>query len=214
MRIQEIPGGAGLAVPLKKGQAVRLVNTFGSQVVDTWALAGADTSEYLSVEHTRRMLYNLFPKQGDVFYSNRRSPMLVLEDDTSPGRHDMLFACCDKWLYKHYGCAPSHPNCRDNFLAALFAAGYDATFVPNPLNLWMNIPVHDSERLAIEPPLSRPGDHVVLRALMDLVIVFSACPMDVTPINGEDRIPKPVHLEILSAGKPAEAAASALSGNR
>ena len=214
MRIQEIPGGAGLAVPLKKGQAVRLVNTFGSQVVDTWALAGADTSEYLSVEHTRRMLYNLFPKQGDVFYSNRRSPMLVLEEDTSPGRHDMLFACCDKWLYKHYGCAPSHPNCRDNFLAALFAAGYDATFVPTPLNLWMNLPVHDSERLAIEPPLSRPGDPGVLRALMDLVIVFSACPMDVTPINGEDRIPKPVHLEILAAGKPAEAAASALSGNR
>jgi uncharacterized protein len=204
MRNQEIPGGGGLAIPLKKGQALRLVNTFGSQVVDTWALGGADTSEYLSVEHTRRMLYNLFPKQGDVLYSNRRNPMLALEEDTSPGRHDMLFACCDKWLYKHYGCAPSHANCRDNFLAALFAAGYDATFVPNPLNLWMNIPVRDSERVGIEPPVSRPGDYVVLRALMDLVVVFSACPMDVTPINGEDRTPKPVHVEFLP---PAQAAA-------
>src|ERR1700694_1899444 len=114
---QEIPGGGGLAIPLKKEQALRLVNTFGSQVVDTWALGGADTSEYLSGEHTRRMLYNLFPKQGDVLCSNRRNPMLPLEEDTSPGRHDMLFACCDKWLYKHYGCAPSHANCRDNFLA-------------------------------------------------------------------------------------------------
>jgi uncharacterized protein YcgI (DUF1989 family) len=198
MPIQEIPGGAGLALPLKKGQAARLVNSFGSQVVDTWALAGADTSEYLSVEHTRRMLYNLFPKQGDILYSNRRSPMLILEEDTFPGRHDMLFACCDKWLYKHYGCALGHANCRDNFLAALFAAGYDATFVPNPLNLWMNIPVSQSQHVAIEPPLSRPGDHVVLRALMDLVLVFSACPMDIVPINGEDRTPKPVHLEILS----------------
>jgi hypothetical protein len=180
-----------------------LVNTFGSQVVDTWALAGADTSEYLSVEHTRRMLYNLFPKQGDILYSNRRSPMLLLEEDTSPGRHDMLFACCDKWLYKHYGCAPGHANCRDNFLAALFAAGYDATYVPNPLNLWMNIPVSESQHVAIEPPVSRPGDHVVLRALMDLVLVFSSCPMDIVPINGEDRTPKSVHLEILSAAKPA-----------
>jgi uncharacterized protein YcgI (DUF1989 family) len=203
MPIQEISGGAGLALAIKKCQAARLVNTFGSQVVDTWALAGADTSEYLSVEHTRRMLYNLFPKQGDILYSNRRSPMLLIEEDTSPGRHDMLFACCDKWLYKHYGCAPGHANCRDNFLAALFAAGYDATFVPNPLNLWMNIPVSDSQRVGIEPPLSRPGDHVVLRALMDLVLVFSACPMDIVPINGEDRTPKPVHLEILSAASPA-----------
>ena len=197
MRIQEIPGGAGLAVPLEKDRAVRLVNTFGSQVVDTWALAAADSSEFLSVEHTRRMLYNLFPKRGDVLYSNRRSQMLLLEEDTSPGRHDMLFACCDKWLYKHYGCPPGHANCRDNFMAALFAAGYDATFVPNPVNLWMNIPVSDSEHVAIEPPVSRAGDHVVLRALMDVVLVFSACPMDVTPINGPDLTPKAVHLEML-----------------
>jgi len=34
---------------------------------------------------------------------------------------------------------------------------------------------------------------VVLRALIDCILVFSACPMDVTPINGPDRTPKPVH---------------------
>src|SRR5471032_860766 len=49
MSIQEIPGSTGLSVRLEKGEAIRLVNTFGSQVVDTWALAAADTSEYLSV---------------------------------------------------------------------------------------------------------------------------------------------------------------------
>jgi uncharacterized protein len=199
MPIQEISGGAGLALALKKGQAVRLVNTFGSQVVDTWALAGADTSEYLSVEHTRRMLYNLFPKRGDILFSNRRSPMLLLEEDTFPGRHDMLFACCDKWLYKHYGSPPGHRNCRDNFLEALFEAGHDALLVPNPLNLWMNIPVSDSEKIGMEPPLSRPGDHVLLRALMDVIVIFSACPMDVTPINGPDRTPKAVHFERMGA---------------
>ena len=108
MSIQEIAGGAGLAMTLRAGEAARLVNTFGSQVVDTWALAARDTSEYLSVEHTRRMLGNLFPRLGDAFYSNRRSKMLSLEEDSFPGRHDMLFAACDKWLYKHYGCPPGH----------------------------------------------------------------------------------------------------------
>jgi uncharacterized protein YcgI (DUF1989 family) len=199
MSIQEIAGGAGLAMTLRTGEAARLVNTFGSQVVDTWALGARDTSEYLSVEHTRRMLGNLFPRLGDAFYSNRRSKMLSLEEDSFPGRHDMLFAACDKWLYKHYGCPPGHANCRDNFHAALFAAGYDAPFMPNPVNLWMNIPVRDSQHVAIEPPVSRPGDHVVLRALMDIILVFSACPMDVTPINGEDRTPKAVHLERMPA---------------
>jgi len=199
MSIQEIAGGAGFAMALRAGEAARLVNTFGSQVVDTWALAAGDTSEYLSVEHTRRMLGNLFPRRGDAFYSNRRNKMLSLEEDSFPGRHDMLFAACDKWLYKHYGCPPGHANCRDNFQAALFAAGHDAPFMPNPVNLWMNIPVRDSQHVAIEPPVSRPGDHVVLRALMDIILVFSACPMDVTPINGEDRTPKAVHLERLPA---------------
>ena len=197
MATLEIPGAHGLAVPLAAGEAIRLVNTFGSQVVDTWALARHDSTEYLSVEHTRRMIGNLFPRKGDFFYSNRRSKMLSLEEDTAPGRHDMLFACCDKWLYQHYRCASGHRSCRDNFLEALFAAGFDAHLVPNPVNLWMNIPVDPEGKIDILPPVSRPGDLVILRALMDVIVVFSACPMDVTPINGPDRMPRAVHAEIL-----------------
>jgi uncharacterized protein YcgI (DUF1989 family) len=195
--LHEIPARSSKAIPLAKGQAVRLVNTHGSQVVDTWALNRRDTSEFLSVEHTRRMLYRLFPEKGDALYSNRRTKLLLLEEDTSPGRHDMLLAACDKWLYQHYGCPPGHANCRDNYLAALFEAGFDAHLVPNPLNLWMNIPVSDDKMIALAMPLSKPGDEVVLRALTEIVVVFSACPMDVTPINGADKTPRPVHYEIL-----------------
>jgi len=189
----EIPAGRGAAVALAAGEALRLVNTFGSQVVDTWALNREDISEYLSVEHTRRMLFDLFPGKGDRLFSNRRTPMLLIEEDSSGVRHDMLLACCDSWLYRHYGCAEGHANCRDNFLAALAAIGIAASHVPNPLNLWMNIPVSENRKIALEPPASKPGDLVVLRALIDCILVFSACPMDVTPINGPDRTPKPVH---------------------
>lgn len=193
----EVAGGYGKAFPLRQGQALRVVNTFGSQTVDCWALALPDSSEYLSVEHTRRMLWSLFPRQGDRLFSNRRNAMLLLEEDSSICKHDMLFACCDPWLYKHYGCAPGHRNCRDNFREALFAAGYDSHLVPNPLNLWMNVPVADSERLSLIDPVSKPGDHVLLRGLMDCVVVLSACPMDVMPVNGPDRTPKAVHCEII-----------------
>lgn len=192
-----IPGGHGKAVTLRAGQRIKLVNTFGSQVVDTWALNGSDTSEYLSVEHTRRMNGHIFPDVGDILFSNRRTPMLRLTEDTSPGRHDTIVACCDKWLYKHYGCEPGHRNCRDNFGEALFEAGFDVTVVPNPVNLWMNIPVRNNREISIETPLSKPGDYVVLDALMDCVVIFSACPMDVTPINGDDRMPKSVAFSIL-----------------
>jgi len=189
----EIPAGRSAAVALAAGEALRLVNTFGSQVVDTWALNRRDISDYMSVEHTRRMLFDLFPGKGDRLFSNRRTPMLLIEEDSSGVRHDMLLACCDSWLYRHYGCAEGHANCRDNFLAALAAIGIAASHVPNPLNLWMNIPVSENRKIALEPPASKPGDLVVLRALIDCILVFSACPMDVTPINGPDRTPKPVH---------------------
>ena len=194
----EVAAGSGTAIRLAKGEAIKIVNTFGNQVVDTWALNMADTTEFLSVEHTRRMLFNLFPREGDVLYSNRRTPMLRIERDTSGVKHDMLLACCDSWLYKHYGCKPGHANCRDNFLAALKGAGVTTPHVPNPLNLWMNIPVSNDEALAIAPPASKPGDHVVLRALMDCMLVLSACPMDVTPINGPDCVPRPVHYKLFS----------------
>ncbi|MFO1061362.1 MAG: urea carboxylase-associated family protein [Dongiaceae bacterium] len=195
--MEEIAGGHGRAVALGAGERIRIVNTHGTQVVDSWALARQEVGEYLSVEQTRRMLFRLFPRQGDQLFSNRRNPMLLIEEDSSPGHHDMLLACCDPWLYQHYGCPPGHRNCRDNFREALLAEGFEWVLVPNPLNLWMNIPVTGNDAIAIAPPLSRPGDHVLFRALVDLVLVLSACPMDVTPINGEDRTPRPVHFERL-----------------
>jgi len=194
-----LPPAHGLAFRLAKGGGLKLTNTFGSQVVDTWALNAHDTSEVLSVEQTRRMLGRLFPAKGDALYSDRRNEMLLLEEDTSPGLHDMLFASCTPWIYQHYGCPPGHRNCRDNFYGALDAIGVSRVPLPNPLNLWMNIPVTNNRDVAIATPLSKPGDWLVLRAQMDVIVVLSSCPMDVTPINGDDRTPRPVECEVLAA---------------
>ncbi|MEQ8652867.1 MAG: urea carboxylase-associated family protein [Kiloniellales bacterium] len=152
----EVPGGHGRAVALRAGQALTLRNTHGSQVVDTWALSAADPSEYLSVEQTRRMNAGLFVRQGQPFWSNRRNPMLTLEEDSFPGRHDMLIACCDPWLYRHFDCPDGHRNCHDNFLEALRALDLEAPPVPNPVNLWTNVPV-DGEAIDVTTPLrARP----------------------------------------------------------
>jgi len=181
--MKEIPGGGADAVP------------------DTWYVSAADASEQLSVEHTRRMLFALFPQEGDTLFSDRRTPLLKLETDTSGCRHDMLFACCDPWLYRFYGRAPGHANCHDNCIAALSRHGIEISHVPNPINFWMNVRVADNRRLALKPPASKPGDFIVLRALEDVVVVFSACPMDITPVNG-DRTPRSVAYRTMSARSP------------
>jgi uncharacterized protein len=57
-------------------------------------------------------------------------------------------------------------------------------FTPAPLNLFMNIPVHDDRRtVSFEAPTCKPGQYVVLRAEMDLVVAMSACPQDILKIN-------------------------------
>ena len=196
MGMVEIPARTGTAVLVSKGARIKITNTFGSQVVDTWALNADDTSEYLSVEHTRRMTGKIFVEPNDDFWSNRRNPMLNLEVDTSPGRHDMLVACCDRWLYKHLRCAPGHANCHDNYLDAISRLGIAQRPVPNPVNLWMNFPI-EGNRLIVGTPLRKPGDYVVLRALMNVIVIMSACPMDVVPINGPDCTPRAVHYEIM-----------------
>ena len=201
MPLVEVDGGSSAAIRLRAGEAVQLINTHGSQVVDTWCLSAADITEYLSVEHTRRMLGRLFPQEGDPLYSNRRTALLTLETDTAGCLHDMLVACCDKWLYQFYGAPPGHANCHDNYLHALAQHGIVTERVPNPINFWMNVPVVDNARIALNAPVSKAGDSIVLRALRDVIVIFSACPMDITPVNGEDRIPKSVAYEVMGDGR-------------
>jgi uncharacterized protein YcgI (DUF1989 family) len=48
----------------------------------------------------------------------------------------------------------------------------------------MNIPWTPDGTLSWAEPISTPGSYVRLRAEMDLVVAFSACPQDILPING------------------------------
>jgi hypothetical protein len=194
-----VPARSGCAIVLDAGQAIRIVNTHGSQVVDTWALSLEDPGEHLSMQHTRAALLRLTPAKGDSIASNRRRPFLRIEEDTTPGRHDTVIPACDSERYRQLGAPEGHANCCDNFRLALREAGFPEQPVPAPLNLFMNIPWTSDGALSFEPPLSRPGDHIVLRAERPVVIVLSACPQDLVPINGTDCQPTEVHFEVLPA---------------
>jgi len=197
MEPQIIPARRGKAAFAAAGQKIKVTNTHGEQVVDTWAFTRKDLQEFMSMEHTRATLVKLMPALGDHLYTNRRRPILTLVEDTSPGVHDTLMAACDDYRYKLLGCAEYHDNCADNLAAAMRGIGLEAPETPSPLNLFMNIPWSPDGTLAFEPPLSRPGDYVVLEAKLDLVIAFSACPQDILPVNGKAGRPTEAHFQIL-----------------
>ena len=191
-----IPARSGAAVTLSKGQSVEVINTFGQQVVDTWSFRRDEPAEFLSMEHCRSCLEKLHFTRGDTLVSNRRRPMLEIAEDTTPGVHDSLLAACDEGRYRLLGVTGYHANCADNLRTACAAAGLSITGIPAPWNVFQNV-VIENGRLRIEPPRSHPGDYVRLTACVDLVIVFSACPMDIAPTNGAERTPRAVEYRVI-----------------
>jgi uncharacterized protein len=193
----EIPARRGKATRLSARQSVKIVNTYGQQVVDTWAFNAADLREFMSMEHTRIGISRIIPKIGDALVTNHRRPILTLVEDTSGGIHDTLVAACDRWRYELLGAKTYHDNCTDNLAAALGELGLTPPETPSPLNLFMNIPVIDGNAIDVLPPVSTPGSYVTLRAEIDCIVAVSACPQDMVPINGAAMTPTAAHFEII-----------------
>ena len=197
-----IPARGGKAALLEAGQRIRVINTNGQQVVDTWAFNRADLKEFMSMEHSRTFLSRIMARVGDSMATNRRRPILTLVEDTTvegdtAGIHDTLLAACDRYRYELLGCEGYHDNCTDNLAAALAELGLTPPETPSPWNLFMNIPVAADGSVAFVAPVSKPGDYVTLRAEMDCVVAFSACPQDVVPINGVNCTPTEAHFQVL-----------------
>jgi uncharacterized protein len=197
MRLQRIPARQAVAVLVSRGRSVEVVNTYGQQVVDTWAFAATDAAEWMSMEHSRLHIGRVNPVVGDTLVTNRRRAILKVVADTSGGVHDTLLAACDRYRYELLGCAEPHDNCTDNLHAALASVGFAVATTPSPLNLFENARPSADGSIAIAPPVATPGSSVTLSAEMDALLVFSACPQDIVPTNGPDLAPTDAHLRML-----------------
>ncbi|MEX2201287.1 MAG: urea carboxylase-associated family protein [Dongiaceae bacterium] len=199
-----VPAGEGRCRRLARGATLSVVNTHGTQVVDTWAFAVAGDAggipggvpEFMSMEHCREVLKRIVFEPGDILITNRYRPILTVLADTSPGGHDTLIAACSEAMYIQAGRPPGHRNCSDNLRDALAAEKVALPFTPSPWNLFMIAAVIDGHAIDYRRPVSRPGDCVTVRAEMDCLVVVSACPDDVYPTNGGDGTPRDVLLRL------------------
>lgn len=190
-----IPSREARAVRVARGSRFSVVDIEGGQVVDLFAFVAEDLDEHASAEHTRVALDRLFPRVGQAFFTNRRRPILRLDEDRSPGVHDMLCAACDPTRYRELGVAGWHASCQENLHRVMAEIGIETTATPQPINLFMNVEVEPGGSLVWGPALTRPGDHVVLRAELDSIVVASACPQDLNEINHHN--PTPIGIELL-----------------
>ena len=122
--------------------------------------------------------------------------MLLFDTDTTKGHHDALISACNPARYVKMGCDEEHASCEENYRIALENFGGDVLgdngapkIAPTPFNLFMNVQVSEDERLIFRKPTSRQEESVVFKALTEVIIVLSACPMDQTA--SEEWLPQP-----------------------
>jgi hypothetical protein len=173
--VERIAPRTGVAFRLREGQALRVIDAEGVQVADLLAYNEADVREAISNGRTFDYEETISLTAGNRLWSNRSRPMLTIVDD-SLGRHDFLLTPCSEATFRHfYPDRPVHRGCFGNLAEALSPYGVEPDMIPCAFNLFMNVSVAADGRLRVDPPVSRRGDYVRLRAEMDLVVGLTAC---------------------------------------
>ena len=191
--INEIAPRSGVAFTLDKGQSLTVIDPRGEQVADLLAFNRKDIGEAISSGRTLDYASRIFLTTGDPLYSNRSNIMLTIAED-DVGQHDFLLTPCSRDTFRIiYGDTDPHRGCFGNLAAALTPYGVTDDMIPTAFNCFMNVTVDGTTgELKVEPPLSKAGDRIVLRAEMDLIIGLTAC----SALQSNNGSFKPIHWRI------------------
>ena len=174
-----IPARTVKKIEVKKNQSITVIDIEGGQVVDFFAEVTGKPDEFLSTGVTMDCNESLRLKIGDKIYTNLYNPMMeIIKDDV--GEHDLLHPSCRKEMYDFfYHNGDGHPNCLDNINGAL----NEKRNIITPVNLFMYTKINSDGSFSVEAPLSKPGDKIVLKALMDITLGVAACSVSESKCN-------------------------------
>ncbi len=183
-----VPAGDPWSARIAKGGCLRLVDLEGQQAVDFLCFNADDPAERYSAANTIKLAHNIYLGRDSVLWSSRARPMMTVVED-SCGRHDTIYGCCSIELDKvRYGTTKTR-GCRSNFESELAQHGLGPKDIVSNVNFFMSVPVAADGAVAIAEGRSKPGDHVDLRAEMDLLVVISNCPETDNPAAGGQPTP-------------------------
>jgi urea carboxylase-associated protein 1 len=194
-----VAAGAPWGGLLERGQQLEIVDLEGEQGVDFLAWSAADPLERYNAPNTIKKAATLYLTAGHQLLSDVARPLLTLVEDTW-GLHDTIGGCCSAPSNEALYGVPDRPGCRENLLAAMEPLGLGRRdLVPN-VNFFCQVPVQAENTLlerTFAPASSQPGDRVVLRAEMDVLVAISNCPQVLNPATGGR--PTPIRVRVSDA---------------
>lgn len=178
-----IPASEGRGVFVDAGQILDLVDLEGHQVGDLVAWVADDPREYLSPAHTVSCNASILLGTGSEVFSNFRHPLFTIERDDVE-RHDIIVPCCDAERFERDFGLTDHRHCLGNLQQAADLLGVDFPLGGEEAwNVFMHNRVTDTGEVVTDPAAHPAGATISLRAHLDLVVLVSACPQDLTPCN-------------------------------
>jgi uncharacterized protein YcgI (DUF1989 family) len=164
---------SGKALPLHKGEIMRLIQVGGEQCVDFNCFNLHDYKERMSVGHMRLQGFRV--REGHIVVSAppRYRPMLAITHMAETCVTDLLGARCDATAGEREFGLTRRTNCQDTFAEAIREYGLTPDDVHDSFNMWMHTIWGDSFRLLRN--IGPPGDYVDLLALMDVLAVPITC---------------------------------------
>lgn len=193
-----IPAKAHWAREMKRGEILRITDIEGQQAVDLILYRLSDLDEKFWAAHSAKLNGTIYLTTGHVLYSDKANPMMTIIEDTV-GVNDVICGSCSKALDTvRYGPEKARPGCMDNFEEAIKPWGLLRKDVPMCFNIFLDYPVEQRGEVRMHDAPSKAGDHIDLRAEMDLLAVISNCPQENNPCNGYN--PTPIRATVFAAG--------------
>lgn len=201
-----MPGKSGLAVEVKKGQHLRIIDLEGKQVCDMAIFNKNNLREKLSTSYSRtryepKVVGDYIPRdklmEGDTLMSTLCRPMMKIVKETNEvkGVHDCHNRMCNQFLYEvQLGVGPQD-GCHEIISKAVAPYGLLPEDIPDTFDINMSY-THDCNRhcWVIGEPVSRPGDYIEFLAEMECVVGLSVCPLEIGLCNAGKSTPMKVEL--------------------
>jgi uncharacterized protein len=189
--------GTGKALPVLRGQVLRIEQLGNGQCADFNAFNLHDYKEYFHTGRTRH-LHGLFPSEGDMLWSAppRERAMFTIIRDTV-GTNDIQYPRCTGFLFEYQYGFEKHTNCHDILAESIREYGLTPDDVHDSFNFWMHTGVDDQEQLYVKRMLAKPGDYVELIAHFDILAVPNVCGADVFSTSNFEL--KPLKVQVFEA---------------
>jgi uncharacterized protein len=190
---------SAISFEIEPGQKLKLTQPEGEQVADLISFYRDDVRELLSMLSSRAVNLSWKLTAPHVLYSNCTRPMWQIEEDLTGENYCGGGYCSEHLNIVRYGeVGKGAANCQSNLEKAIRGYGMDRwNFnVDACFNVFMTVAYDQNGVWEIRPPKGKPGDYMVMRALLPQIVAISNCPILFNACNNF-RL-KPLTLEILA----------------